>query len=473
MKFEELNVRPEIVLALRNMSIVEPTNIQQKAIPLVKEGKDVIGMSKTGSGKTVAFGVPILEKIKPGQGLQALILCPIRELAVQIANELKKFGQGIKFSVTTVYGGVSLDPQMDAMNRADIVVATPGRMLDHLERGNVDLSKVNTFVLDEADKMVEMGFIEDIDKILQCTNKARQILLFGATISQEIDYLKNTYMHNPVTAEAESYVKEDLLEQYYYDLKPQEKFSMLVHLLKKENAERAIIFCSARSTVEVVSRNLRAQKIRNEMIHGKLSQNKRLQIIDNFNKGKTNILVASSVAARGLDVKDISHVFNYDLSQDPQEYIHRIGRTARAGEAGKAITLLCSRDHDSFRQILNRYRVNVDELPRENFEKLRFDMQKSGRLGEGRFSRPQNSYRGNNGSSGRSNGYNRPNSNSSYNRSHGQDENRGYNQRSNGYNRSNGSNHSGSGRFSGQRERRNFHGHSRPAQSSSGSWRAR
>ena len=373
MIFEELNVKKELVQGLKEMGLKEPTEIQTKAIPLIKQGKDVISISKTGSGKTAAFGVPILEDIKQGQGIQYLIIAPVRELAVQISNELRKFGKYIKFSVTTVYGGVSINPQIEAMQRADIVVSTPGRLLDHLENYDLKLDKIKCVVLDEADKMVEMGFIEDIRKILNETPNNRQTLLFGATISNEIDELKQEYMHNPVVAQAESHVEEEYLEQYYYDVKQFEKFSLLVHLLKKEKKDLAIVFCSARSTVEMVTKNLRDNGIKADMIHGKLTQNRRLKVIENFHKGRPNILVASAVAARGLDIKDVSHIFNYDLSQDAQEYVHRVGRTARAGKQGKAITLLSERDHDVFREILNRYPVKVEQLPLENFERLRFN----------------------------------------------------------------------------------------------------
>jgi superfamily II DNA/RNA helicase len=374
MNFTELGLKQEIVDALKQQGIVEPTTIQQKAIPLIKDGKDVVGMSRTGSGKTATFGVPLLHNLDPNGGLQYLIVAPIRELAVQIANELKKFGKLLKFNVTTVFGGLAINPQMEAISRANIVVGTPGRLMDHLQRRTLDLSKIKTIVLDEADKMVEMGFIEDIEYIINQANEYRQILLFGATISSEIDHLKKKYMNDPVIAEGETHVEDDFLKQYYYNVRHNEKFSLLIHLLKKENIKKAIIFCSARSTVELLTKNLRKQGLSVDMIHGKLSQNKRLKVMDEFNKDKTDLLVASAVAARGLDIKFLTHVFNYDLSQDPQEYVHRVGRTARAGESGKAITLLSEKDFGTFNDILTRYRhINVEEMPDEKFERIRFD----------------------------------------------------------------------------------------------------
>ena len=393
MIFESLNIMQELVRGLNEMGFKEPTKIQEKAIPLIKQGKDVISISKTGSGKTVAFGIPILENIRHGQGIQFLVIAPVRELAVQISKEIKNLGRHINFSIATVYGGVSISPQIEAIEKADIIVGTPGRLLDHAENHKLNLSKIKCVVLDEADKMVEMGFIDDIKMLLDKTPSNRQMLLFGATISDEVEGLKNEYMHDPLTARAEPHVQEEYLKQYYYNIRQYEKFSLLVHLLKKEQKDLAIIFCSARSTVELVTKNLRDNGIRVEMIHGKLSQNRRLRVIENFHKRSPNVLVASAVAARGLDIKDVTHIFNYDLSKDPQEYIHRVGRTARAGKSGKAITLLSERDHDTFREIMYRYPVKIKELPLENFQKLRFNAGREGRRFGGRgFSRNSRGY---------------------------------------------------------------------------------
>ncbi len=374
MKFDKLGISKDIARALEEEGITTPTMIQEKAIPAILEGKDLIGMSKTGSGKTAAFGVPILQKIQPNAGVQILIMSPTRELAVQISNELQKFSKYISAKITTVYGGVGYEPQIRGMRSSEIVVGTPGRLLDHLQQGNLDLRKLNCLILDEADKMVDMGFFEDINRIISYAPRNRQVLLFGATISSEIDRLKREQMTNPIVAKAESHVKDDFLEQYYYNTKNHEKFSLLVHLLKKEQTDRVIIFCSTRSTVEILSKNLRKNGIKTEMIHGKLSQNRRLRTIENFNKGNNQVLVASAVAARGLHIENVSHVFNYDLSQDPEEYIHRVGRTARAGESGIAYTLLTPRDHDTFNQILARFPIKVEKLQMpKSFKKLRFE----------------------------------------------------------------------------------------------------
>jgi len=392
MKFE--NINENIVKALNEQGITEQTRIQEKAIPLIKKGFDVIGISKTGSGKTIAFGAPMLEKVLRGKGLQTLILSPTRELAIQISKELSKLGKYMNLNVATVYGGVGYDRQINAMSRAEVVVGTTGRLCDHLRQNLLDLSKLSCLIIDEADKMVEMGFIEDINAILDNTPKNRQILLFGATISGEINQLKKRHMKEPKTARDDVYVKEEYLEQYYYNVEQHKKFSLLVHFLKNEDIKRAIIFCSTRSTCEIVHKNLAKQNIRAEMIHGKLTQGKRQRVMERFNSGRTQMLVASAVAARGLDIKEVTHIFNYDLANDPQEYIHRIGRTARAGETGKAITLLGPRDHDTFRTILDRSPVNVEEIPKFEFPNVRF---------ETGFRRPRNNFNRRNNSFGRRN----------------------------------------------------------------------
>ena len=377
MNFTELQVNEKIVEALKEQGINTATTIQEKAIPLIHEGKDVIGISRTGSGKTASFGIPLLELVEKGQGVQGLVLAPTRELANQISKELQKWGKYLNLNIAVVFGGVGFEPQVNDIRKSEIVVGTPGRILDHIGKNSLDLSKLKCFVLDEADKMVEMGFIEDIEKILVGAPEYRQILLFGATISNEVEYLQKKYMHNVALAEAELHVKKDLLEQYYYNIPHNQKFSLLVHLLKKEKTGRVMIFCSKRSTVELVHKNLKNQGIKAEMIHGKMTQNKRLHVIERFNLGKTDYLIASAVAARGLDIKDVTHIFNYDLSKDPQEYIHRVGRTARAGESGKAITLLSEQDHGSFDGIFRRYDVDIQELPLEKFERVRFEVNRA------------------------------------------------------------------------------------------------
>ena len=403
MTFE--NVSADIVRALNEIGIIKPTLIQEKSIPLIQAGKDLIGMSRTGSGKTAAFGIPLLEKVEHKKGPQILIIGPTRELAVQIAKEIDKFGKYMNVNVATIFGGVAINPQIDRIKVSEIIVGTPGRLLDHLERRTLDLSKIKTVVLDEADKMVEMGFVEDIQRILNKAPKDRQILLFGATLSNDVDTIRKQYMRDPVTVEAEKQVKDDLLEQFYFEIPKNKKFSLLVHLLNKEDMKSAIIFCSARSTVEMVAKNLRTQKISVDMLHGKLSQNRRLNVIEKFNKGYPKVLVASAVAARGLHIDSVTHVFNYDLSQDPQEYIHRIGRTARAGKSGKAITLLSDRDYDAFNEIQDRFHVDIKKLPLETFTRVNFNANVIARRGNGRSGGYRGGSRDGSGYSGGSSGF--------------------------------------------------------------------
>ncbi len=373
MNFHELLVQKEIVQALEEQAIVEPTEIQAKTLPDALQGKDVIGISKTGSGKTLTFAIPMLQRLLPGKGLQGLVLVPVRELAEQVGKEIKKLAKYKNFNLAIIYGGVSLMPQSDALRRADIIVATPGRMLDHMERGNVNLSRVTFVVLDEADKMASMGFIEDVEKIISKTSKQRQTLLFGATISEEIARLKSRYMNNPITIKANAHVDTHLLNQFYYDLDMREKFSFLVHLLKKETPQRALVFCSTRHMADSLTKNLQNQKMDAQVIHGGVSQPSRLRTLEGFHKGRPIILVATAVAARGLDIKGVTHVFNYDLPKDPEEYVHQVGRTARAGASGKAITLLAQPDYDKFSKILQRFPVKVEKLQKEEFVQVMFE----------------------------------------------------------------------------------------------------
>jgi len=371
--FKQLGVNDNIIKALSECGIKEPTDIQYQAIPIIKSGKDIIGKSKTGSGKTAAFGIPLLDSLKHTSRVQSLILAPTRELALQISRELEKFGKHTNLQFTTVFGGVSMHHQIRKIKTADVVIGTPGRVLDHLNQKTLRLSNLTHFILDEADQMVDMGFIRDIEKILRYAPKKKQMILFGATISNEVSLIREKYMNNPVIAESEVHVTEEYLEQYYYNVQKQKKFSLLVHLLKNEKADQIIVFCSNIRTVELVSKNLKANDVKSGMIHGKMNQNKRIRSIKDFNDGNQKILVASPVAARGLDIKNVSHIFNYDLSKDPQEYVHRVGRTARAGETGKAFTLLSEHDHPAFGQILQNYDLTINEIVSEGFPIVKFD----------------------------------------------------------------------------------------------------
>lgn len=372
MKFIELNLDNNLVKAVEELGFESPTFIQEKSIPVIKEGKDVIAQSETGSGKTAAFGLPILEKITQGNGLQCVIIAPTRELAEQLTKEINKFSKYKRVITLPVYGGVSINPQIQKLPRTDIVVATPGRLTDHIQRRTINFKNVKFLVLDEADKMFEMGFIDDIKTIIHNLPTNRQTLLFSATISKEILHLAQDYMKNPVSIKTKVYVDDASLKQEYYNVQMRDKFSFLLHILKQENPNLAIVFCGTRHTADLVSKNLYKNGVNCMALHGGFSQNKRNMVISGFHSGKIHILIATDVAARGLDIKNVTHIINYDIPKTSHEYVHRIGRTARAGKTGKAISILSERDHDNFRRVLEDRSLNIDALKTPEFQRVPF-----------------------------------------------------------------------------------------------------
>ena len=372
MNFEELNLNPELLKAVKGMGFTEATQIQAKCVPIIKEGKDVVGQSSTGSGKTAAFALPILERITVGKGLQALVLTPTRELCVQVTDAINEFGRHMHVRAVSVYGGVGIDPQIRAIRTADIIVGTPGRILDHLERRTIRFETVRFLVLDEADRMLDMGFIDAVEEIIRHVPKERQTLLFSATIGAEVHSIVRKHMRSPVTIKGEIYVDKSLLKQVYYDVKAYDKFSLLVHLLKKSTTGLALIFCATRREVDTVSKNLKMQGLKAMAIHGGLTQNRRLYALESLKKGHINVLVATDVAARGLDIKDVSHVYNYDVPKSSEEYVQRIGRTARAGMNGDAVTLLSDRDYENFSSVLRDRTLDIRKVEPPQFERIQF-----------------------------------------------------------------------------------------------------
>lgn len=354
--FENFGLGQEVITAIKKLGFTKPTTIQDKSISLIIKGKDVIGESATGSGKTLAFGCGIVEHVTPGKGLQALVLTPTRELAEQVRGVLNQLAKEKRLKILSIYGGVAINPQIHDLPKADVVVATPGRLLDHLQRRTVDLSKVKLLVLDEADRMFDMGFIEDIEKILKLCPKKRQTLFFSATISGDIKKFAKKYMIQPTRVSADKMVDPKKLKQVYYDVQKNQKLALLIHLLKNEDSGLVMVFCNTRRNTDFVVKNLKANKISAIAIHGGLTQNKRTRTINMFNDAKVGALVCTDVAARGLDIDNVSHVYNYDIPKDSKDYVHRIGRTARAGEEGKVINILCDYDHDNFSRILQAYR---------------------------------------------------------------------------------------------------------------------
>lgn len=364
-KFTNLGLSVELTDVLKQYGFKEPSEIQIKTIPLALAGRDIIGGSATGSGKTLAFASPIIENLKPNREIQAIILTPTRELAEQVATSIKGFGKNKRLNVLAVYGGVNIDTQMRKIPSTDILVGTPGRIIDHLQRRTLKLNGVKFLVLDEVDRMFDMGFRNDVEKIINECPKKRQTMMFSATISPDIDYLSKKYTINPSQVSVKSYVDPSKLKQIYYDVPDYQKFSLLFSLLKKENADLVMVFCNTRRNVDFVTNNLIKAGINAKAIHGGIEQKKRMKVLEEFHKKGLGVLVCTDVAARGLDIKGVSHVYNYEIPTEPKDYIHRIGRTARAGKDGKAVIILASRDYDNFRYLMRSQNIEIEskELP--------------------------------------------------------------------------------------------------------------
>jgi ATP-dependent RNA helicase DeaD len=367
-EFKKLGVIPEILKSLEEQKISMPTEIQGKTIPLVLAGKDVIAGAATGSGKTLAFGAGIIQNCEKSGVIQSLVLVPTRELADQVARTLKHFSKYKNLEFVEVFGGVSMSPQIQKLRRADVVVGTPGRILDHLEHETIDLRYVKILVLDEADRMLDMGFIRDVRRIIQHVPQKRQTMLFSATISQDIKRLSHDYMTNPVEIMAETNVDPSKLKQVYYDVPDNMKFSLLVHLLKEDHSGLIMVFCNTQRNTDFVAENLHQSGINAVAIHGGHSQDKRIRTMEQFHSKDVQVLVCTDVAARGLDIKDVSHVYNYDIPNEPNQYVHRIGRTARAGAEGIAVSILASRDYENFTQVRRHNpdsQIEKKELPND------------------------------------------------------------------------------------------------------------
>jgi ATP-dependent RNA helicase DeaD len=341
--FNELGLHPQLVQAVTDLGYITPTPIQSAIIPLMFEGADVIGQAQTGTGKTAAFGLPILQNLSVGRKhVQALVLSPTRELAIQVADALRDFGRHSKARVLPVYGGQSYSTQINHLKKGvEIVVGTPGRLIDLINRKVLDLSHVNTVVLDEADEMLSMGFIDDIETILNHTSPDRQTALFSATMPAEIQRLAKKYLKNPQLVKIKSkQLTVELVEQRYLLVNKKDKLSALTRVFEVEDISRALVFVSTRAGTGELVAALEERGFASAALNGDLNQNAREQVMNSFRRNQITTLVATDVAARGLDIDDISHVFNYDLPQDPELYVHRIGRTARAGKTGIAISFL-------------------------------------------------------------------------------------------------------------------------------------
>jgi ATP-dependent RNA helicase DeaD len=365
LKFSELPVSEEILHAVAEMGFVEASPIQADAIPVVLQGRDVIGQAQTGTGKTAAFGIPAIEFVDTNnRNTQVLILCPTRELAVQVSEQLKKIAQFKKgLYVESIYGGDSYDRQIRALKRGvHIVVGTPGRVIDHLERKTLNLSDLRMLILDEADEMLNMGFREDIEKVLTMAPEERQTLLFSATMSKEILYITKRFQKDPVIVKvAKEEVANANIEQTYYSVRREAKMEVMCRLIDVHDLKLMLVFSNMKSKVDEIVAELQLRGYAAEGLHGDMRQQARTQVMNKFRNGATTILVATDVAARGIDVKGVDAVFNYDIPMDLEYYVHRIGRTGRAGKTGKAFALASGVEKKRLRDIENYIKTRIPQ----------------------------------------------------------------------------------------------------------------
>ena len=372
MSFKNLNLDEALLTALDTQGYTTPTPIQKQAIPVVLSGKDLLGVAQTGTGKTAAFGLPILqilnEKKSSHRGIKALILTPTRELAIQIDESLAAYGKQTKLKHAVIFGGVSQNPQVQQIRRGvDILVATPGRLLDLMNQGYISLKQLQIFVLDEADRMLDMGFIHDVKKVIKNIPEKRQTLFFSATMPEEIQSLANMMLKNPTKIEVTppSSTVEKIEQRVYFTNKP-DKRKLLLHLLQSNGIDNALVFTRTKHGADKVARFLDKAKISSAAIHGNKSQNARQNALRNFKSGNLNVLVATDIAARGIDIDELTHVFNFDLPNVPETYVHRIGRTGRAGNEGVAISFCAADERKDLKDIEKLAAIKipvVDEHP--------------------------------------------------------------------------------------------------------------
>ncbi|WP_027177345.1 DEAD/DEAH box helicase [Maridesulfovibrio hydrothermalis] len=366
-KFRNLGLSDAIIDALAKKGFTAPTPIQEQTIPMLLSGeKDIVGQAMTGTGKTAAFGLPILENVKDGAGhVQAIILTPTRELAIQVADEISSFRGTRRTRITTVYGGQAMLPQLKALKRGtDIVVGTPGRVLDHIRRKTLKLGDISFFVLDEADEMCNMGFLDDVSDIMENAGDNHRTLLFSATMPPEVMRIARKFMgdYDVVSVKREKN-EVPLTEQIFHEVNERDRFEALCRVVDAQREFYGLIFCRTRADADRVAGLLTERKYPAEPIHGDLSQSRREEILKKFRNRKCKILVATDVAARGIDVPDLSHVINFALPQDPQSYVHRVGRTGRAGKSGIAVTIINPREFGKLRYISKVTGVRVEKKP--------------------------------------------------------------------------------------------------------------
>ena len=338
-KFEDFNLKPEILTAIKKMGFENASKVQELSIPIILEGYDLISQAQTGTGKTAAFGLPVIDMMSGEKG-ETLVIVPTRELATQVSDELKKFSKNLNYKTATIFGGTAYGKQIKDVKGANIVVATPGRLIDLLEKGSIKIAP-KFVILDEADEMLNMGFIQDIEKIFKFIPEERQTLMFSATMSKNVKKLALTILENPKEVKVTNKeVSNKNIEQFFYLIESQHKKEALLQLLRNKAKGKTIIFCRTKAQTDKLNSFLNENKISSLALHGDIEQRKRSRIIDAFKKRGTDILVATDVAARGIDVKNLNQVVNFDIPLDPEPYVHRIGRTGRAGETGVAHTFV-------------------------------------------------------------------------------------------------------------------------------------
>lgn len=378
--FEELEVSEKIKKGIIEMGFEEATPIQSLTIPLALKGQDIIGQAQTGTGKTAAFGIPLLEKIYiPDPGVQSIVLCPTRELCIQVAEEISKIANYMKIKVLPVYGGQPIGRQIRSLNKGiHVVIGTPGRVIDHIERKTLKLEGVSMVVLDEADEMLDMGFREDIEKILRNVPKQRQTLLFSATMSKDILRLTKKYQKNPKLIKISHHqITAPEIEQIYFEVRTKEKTEALSRLIDVYDIHLALVFCNTKRRVDHLVKDLRARGYFVAGIHGDMRQSQRDRVMNKYRKGKIDILVATDVAARGIDVPDVEAVFNYDVPNDNEYYVHRIGRTGRAGKTGQAFTFVAGKEIYKLRDIqrFTKTKIKQGKVPSlKDMDKLRTNL---------------------------------------------------------------------------------------------------
>jgi len=354
--FKDLNISPECLAAVEALGWTIPTPIQVRAIPSGLEGKDIVGIAQTGTGKTAAFMIPALERIRAGEGLQVLVLCPTRELAQQVSDDTQALAKGTSIRSEAIFGGVSYAPQIKALEQGyEVIVATPGRFIDHMQSKRVDLSKVDYLVLDEADRMLDMGFRPQIEQVLRGMPKKRQTMLFSATMPHGVHDLALRITREALWVEAApSGTTADGIEEFFYSVKPEKKPDLLLELVNGAGWDHVLIFTRTKAGADVLEARLQREGVQADVMHSSRQMKHRTRALERFATGKVRVLVATDVAQRGLDVEGITHVVNYDVPLDPEDYVHRIGRTGRAGATGTAVTFITAGDLGAMKSLEHR-----------------------------------------------------------------------------------------------------------------------